>query len=172
MTSIDYNAVYQSFYMKVEAYDFLELDDDTANEFLCNWLHASVRPPYVRRIFSSLTLDDEEEVITYEMKYPLAEDPVVDEEGEIVYVDTVDEDYVTEILALGMGIQWLTPKVNSLINLRSVYASKEEKMFSPAQTLNSYKALLDSWKKEQRRMISDRGYMHNPYVNMENLHYD
>ncbi len=155
MASIDYNMIYQSFYMKVEAYDFLEMDDNTAQEFLCNWIHAAVRPSYIRRLFSSIKFDDDIMRLSYEMRYPMS--------------DEEDEDFVIELLALGMGINWLSPKVNSLINLRSVYASKEEKVFSPAQTLNSYKALLDSWKKEQRRMIADRGYIHNAYVNMEDL---
>lgn len=155
MASIDYNEIYQSFYMKVEAYDFLEMDDNTAQEFLCNWIHAAVRPSYIRRLFSSIKFDDDIMRLSYEMRYPMS--------------DEEDEDFVIELLALGMGINWLSPKVNSLINLRSVYASKEEKVFSPAQTLNSYKALLDSWKKEQRRMIADRGYIHNAYVNMEDL---
>lgn len=155
MASIDYNEIYQSFYMKVEAYDFLEMDDNTAQEFLCNWIHAAVRPSYIRRLFSSIKFDDDIMRLSYEMRYPMS--------------DEEDEDFVIELLALGMSINWLSPKVNSLINLRSVYASKEEKVFSPAQTLNSYKALLDSWKKEQRRMIADRGYIHNAYVNMEDL---
>lgn len=155
MASIDYNMIYQSFYMKVEAYDFLEMDDNTAQEFLCNWIHAAVRPSYIRRLFSSIKFDDDIMRLSYEMRYPMG--------------DEEDEDFVIELLALGMGINWLSPKVNSLINLRSIYASKEEKVFSPAQTLNSYKALLDSWKKEQRRMIADRGYIHNAYVNMEDL---
>lgn len=155
MASIDYNMIYQSFYMKVEAYDFLEMDDNTAQEFLCNWIHAAVRPSYIRRLFSSIKFDDDIMRLSYEMRYPMS--------------DEEDEDFVIELLALGMGINWLSPKVNSLINLRSIYASKEEKVFSPAQTLNSYKALLDSWKKEQRRMIADRGYIYNAYVNMEDL---
>ena len=155
MASIDYNDIYQSFYLKVEAYDFLEMDDNIVQELLCNWVHASARPPYIRRLFSSLSFDDDIMRLTYELKTTTN--------------DTEDEDFVIELLALGLGINWLSPKVNSLVNLRSVYASKEEKVFSPAQTLNSYKSLLDSWKKEQRRMIGDRGYIYNAYVNGEDL---
>lgn len=155
MASIDYSAIYQSFYSKVEAFDFLELDDNTVYEFLCNWIHAAVRPVYVRRLFSSISFDDDIMRLTYEMRNPMGE--------------SEDEDFVIELLALGIGINWLSPKINSLVNLRSVYASKEEKIFSPAQTLTAYKNLLDSWKKEQRRMIGDRGYIHNAYVNGEDL---
>ena len=83
--------------------------------------------------------------------------------------DAEDEDFVIEILALGMGINWLSPKVNTIIHLRQTYGSKEEKYYSEAQHLTATKELLDSWKKEQRRMISDRGWIHNAYVNGEEL---
>ena len=155
MASIDYNMIYQSFYTKVEAFDFLELDENTVQEFLCNWIHASVRPIYIRNIFSSVSFDDDIMRLTYEMRYPRE--------------DFEDEDFVIEILALGMGIQWLSPKVNSLVNLRQMYASKEEKYYSQSTHLAELKDLLSSWKKEQRRMIADRGYIHNAYVNMEEL---
>ena len=155
MASIDYNTVYQSFYNKVEAFDFLELDEYTVQEFLCNWIHGAVRPTYVRRLFNSVTFDDDIMRFTYEMAYPL-------EEAD-------DEDFVIELLSLGMGIQWLTPQVNSSINLRQVYGSKEERFFSQSQHITAMQNLLSSWKKEQRRMICDRGYIHNPYVNGEVL---
>lgn len=155
MTSIDYNDVYQSFYLKVEAYDFLELDDNIIHEFLCSWIHASVRPPYIRKLFSSISFDDDIMRLTYEMSYPLG--------------DEEDKDFVIELLALGMGISWLTPKVNTITHLRQTYGSKEEKYYSEAQHLVATENLLSSWKKEQRRMIGDRGWIHNAYVNGEDL---
>ncbi len=151
MASIDYNTVYQSFYPKVEAFDFLELDDHTVHEFLCDWIHGAVRPTYIRQLFDSVKFDDDVMRFTYEMSYPMDEN--------------ADEDFVIELLALGLGIQWLTPQLNSSINLRQVYSSKEEKWYSQSQQISAMQSLLSSWKKEQRRMICDRGYIHNAYVN-------
>lgn len=114
MASIDYNTVYQGFYLRAEAYDFLELDDNTVHEFLCNWLHASVRPTYIRRLFSSVTFDDDVMRFSYELKRPV-------EEGE-------DEDFVTELLVIGLLIEWLSPKVQSVTNTLQMFGSKEEKL--------------------------------------------
>lgn len=151
MASIDYNAVFQSFYSKVEAFDFLELDEATVYDFLCNWIHTAVRPTYIRHLFSSIKFDDDVMRLTYEISNPLG--------------DEEDKDFVIELLALGIGIQWLTPQVNSAINLRQVYGSKEEKFYSQSQQITALQNLLSFWKKEQRRMICDRGYIHNDYVN-------
>lgn len=155
MTSIDYNSIYQGFYLRAEAYDFLDLDENTVHEFLCNWLHASIRPPYIRRLFSAITFDDDVMRLTYELKRP--------EEDE------EDKDFVIELLVLGMVIEWLAPKVRSMTNVTNFYGSKEEKTFSPASHLKTLNELLDSLKKERRRMIGDRGYIYNAYVAGEDL---
>lgn len=155
MTSIDYNSIYQGFYLRAEAYDFLDLNENTVHEFLCNWLHASIRPPYIRRLFSAITFDDDVMRLTYELKRP--------EEDE------EDKDFVIELLVLGMVIEWLTPKVRSMTNVTNFYGSKEEKTFSPASHLKTLNELLDSLKKERRRMIGDRGYIYNAYVAGEDL---
>lgn len=155
MASIDYNTVYQGFYLRVEAYDFLELDDNTVHEFMCNWLHASVRPTYVRRLFSSITFDDDVMRLSYELKRPVE--------------DSEDEDFVVELFVIGMLIEWLSPKVQSITNITQMYGSKEEKWYSQAQHLSTIQALLTSLKKERRRMIGDRGYIYNAYVAGEEL---
>lgn len=155
MASIDYNTVYQGFYLRAEAYDFLELDDNTVHEFLCNWLHASIRPTYIRRLFSSVTFDDDVMRFSYELKRPV-------EEGE-------DEDFVTELLVIGLLIEWLSPKVQSMTNITNFYGSKEEKVFSPAAHVKAINDVLSSLKKERRRMIGDRGYVYNAYVSGEEL---
>ena len=155
MASIDYNSIYQGFYLRAEAYDFLDLDENEVHEFLCNWLHASIRPPYIRRLFSAITFDDDVMRLTYELKRP--------EEDE------EDKDFVIELLVLGIVIEWLTPKVRSMTNVINFYGSKEEKTFSPASHLKTLNELLDSLKKERRRMIGDRGYIYNAYVAGEDL---
>lgn len=155
MASIAYNDIYSGFYLRVEAFDFLELDDNTAQDFLCSWLHAAMRPSYIRRLFSIITFDDDVMRFSYELKSPV-------EEME-------DEDFVTELLVLGMCIEWLTPKLLSLNNIKQMFGSKEEKYYSQAQQIQEVSNLLKALKKERRRMICDRGYIYNAYVNGEDL---
>lgn len=153
MTSLRYDKIYTRLFSKVEAYDFIELSEETLNEFLCNWLHSASANPYVRKLFKTIMFDDELQEFTYEMKYS------VDEYS--------DEEFIIEILALGTAIAWLEPKVKSINNLTKMYGSKEERWFSEANHLKELSALLKECKKEQRQMIADRGGIWNPYLDGE-----
>lgn len=153
MASIKYDEITSSLYSKIEAYDFLDLGTDELHDFLVAWLHTAVSKPYVRKLFSSITLNDEIMVMKYDMKYE------VDEE--------TDREFVIEILALGMGIQWLTPKINSTVNINQMFGSKEEKYYSQSSHLTELRSLRKDWVKEQRSMIRDRGYNWNSYLDGE-----
>ena len=153
MASLKYNKVYSRLFTKIESYDFIELSEDTLNEFLCNWLHSATANPYVRRLFKSFSVDDEIQTITYEMKYSIDE--------------LTDEEFVTEILTFGVAISWLEPKVNSITNISQMFGSKDERFFSQSQHLSELRGLLDDFRKRQRRMIADRGYAWNTYLDGE-----
>ena len=153
MTSLNYNEIFSIFYAKVEAYDFLSLTIDEANEFLCSWIRSVISKPYVRRLFTSISLDDEIQSLSYELKYS------IDEE--------TDRYFVTEVIGIGMIIQWLEPKINSTINIAQMFGSKEEKYYSQAAHLAELRALRDDLKRDQRGMIRDRGYAWNTYLDGE-----
>lgn len=153
MTSLEYNRIYSRLFSKIEAYDFIELPEDSLNDFLCNWLHSASANPYVRRLFKTFTLDDEIQEISYEMKY------MVD--------DFSDKEFVTEILSLGMVVAWLEPKINSINNIAQMFGSKEEKFYSQSQHISELRSLVNDSKKQQRRMITDRGYAWNTYLDGE-----
>ena len=153
MASLDYNKIYSRLFSKIEAYDFLELPEDELNDFLCNWIHSASANPYVRRLFNSFNLDDEILTISYEMKYS------VDEFS--------DEEFITEILTFGVVVAWLEPKINSINNIAQMFGSKEEKFYSQSQHLSELRNLVNNAKKQQRRMIADRGYAWNSYLDGE-----
>ena len=153
MASLDYNKIYSRLFSKIEAYDFVELTEDELNDFLCNWIHSASANPYVRRLFKSFSLDDEILTISYEMKYS------VDEFS--------DEEFITEILTFGVVVAWLEPKINSINNIAQMFGSKEEKFYSQSQHLSELRNLVNDAKKQQRRMIADRGYAWNSYLDGE-----
>lgn len=153
MASLNYNKIYSRLFSKIEAYDFIELSEDDLNELLCDWIHSASANPYVRRLFSTFSLDDEIQQITYEIKYS---------------VDNFsDEEFVVEILTLGVVAAWLEPKINSINNIAQMFGSKEEKFYSQSQHLSELRALVNDSKKQQRRMIADRGYAWNSYLDGE-----
>lgn len=153
MTSVKYEKIYSRFFSKVEAYDFMELSEDILNDLLCNWLHTACANQYVRKLFQTVNLDDALQEINYEMKYS------VDEFS--------DEEFIVEVIALGTAIAWLEPKINSMNNVAQFFGSKEEKFYSQSAHLSELKGLVEDMKKQQRRMIADRGYVWNTYVDGE-----
>ena len=153
MASLNYNTIYSRLFSKIEAYDFIELSEDDLNELLCDWIHSASANPYVRRLFKTFSLDDEIQEISYEMKYSVD--------------DSADVEFITEILTLGVAIAWLEPKINSINNIAQMFGSKEEKFYSQSAHLSELQNLLNSCKKQQRRMIADRGYAWNSYLDGE-----
>lgn len=153
MTSLTYDVIYSRLFSKIEAYDFVELPEDALNDFMCNWIHSASANPYVRRLFKSFSLDDEIQEISYEMKYSVD--------------DSADEEFIIEILSLGMVVAWLDPKVKSINNVAQFFGSKDEKFYSQSQHISELRGLVNDSKKQQRRMIADRGYAWNSYLDGE-----
>ncbi len=150
MITVEFEEVYSIFFDKVEAYDFLELEDSEIEDMLIRYLKSSFTNPFVRQLFSILEVDEDSESFDFEMSY------VID--------DSSDKEFVVEVMALGLCIKWLTPKVNSLIGMNQTYGSKEEKFFSEASHKAEMRNLLNLWKKEQLKLIRDRGYVWNEYL--------
>jgi hypothetical protein len=153
MASLDYNKIYSRLFSKIEAYDFIELPVDDLNDFLCNWIHSASANPYVRKLFTTFNLDDEIQTLSYEMKYSVD--------------DFSDEDFIIEVISLGMVVAWLEPKINSINNIAQMFGSKEERFYSQSQHLSELRGLVNDSKKTQRRMIADRGYVWNSYLDGE-----
>ena len=118
------------------------------------YLHASINKPYIRRLFSELKLGDTVQELTYIMKYSVD--------------DEFDAEFITDILGIGMVIEWITPKINSLNNTQQVFGSSEEKFYSQTNHLNGLKDLKKSLIKEQKNLIKDRGYIWNSYLDGSN----
>lgn len=91
MTTITYNQIISKFYSKAEAYDIFDLTDAQLVGMKDEWIHSASSEPYVRRLFSSLALDDETQEIKFEMKYPID--------------DETDKDFIISVLAIGVMIQ-------------------------------------------------------------------
>lgn len=154
MTS-EYQAIYSSFLSKITDYKFLSLPEDDIYDLMRGWLHSTAGKVYIRRIFDTLVLDDEVLKITFELKNPVD--------------DNADLDYVVEILAKGMVIEWLEPQVKSVLNTSQMFGGKEQKFYAQANHLSELKGMLSDAKTELRKMIRDHGYIYNSYIGGETL---
>ena len=145
---LSYSTLFSRVLNKINDPKELSLDESDLIEIYTERLHSVVGKPRVRRLFSSISLDDEIQEMTFILNNS------VDEES--------DKDFVLEILSLGMAIEWLQPQVDSVIHTSVMIGGKEEK-----KLLDNHKNMierLDSMKKEQNKMIRDYGYMYNSYI--------
>ena len=145
---LSYSTLFSRVLNKINDPKELSLDESDLLEIYTERLHSVVGKPRVRRLFSSISLDDEIQEMTFTLNNS------VDEES--------DKDFVLEILSLGMAIEWLQPQVDSVIHTSVMIGGKEEK-----KLLDNHKNMierLDNMKKEQNKMIRDYGYMYNSYI--------
>ena len=145
---LSYSTLFSRALNKINDPKELSLNENDLLEIYTERLHSVVGKPRVRRLFSSLSLDDEIQEMTFTLNNS------VDEES--------DKDFVLEILSLGMAIEWLQPQVDSVIHTSVMIGGKEEK-----KLLDNHKNMIDrlgSMKKEQNKMIRDYGYMYNSYI--------
>lgn len=146
---LSYSTLFSRVLNKINDPKELQLDTDDLLSIYTERLHSVVGKPRVRRLFSSLTLNDKNQEMTFTLNNSVDEDS--------------DTDFVLEVLALGMAIEWLQPQVDSVIHTSVMIGGKEEK-----KLLDNHKNMidrLDSMKKEQNKMIRDYGYMYNSYIN-------
>lgn len=150
MPSITYNQIKSRFLSKIEDYKFLTEYEDFSNEFIKEWLRSTLAKPKVRRIFDALSIDEEMDNFDFEIKYPVD--------------DFSDAEYVIDILAYGIVVGWLEPKVQSTINIQQMYGGKEEKFYAQANHLDTIKELLSESYSKIGKLIRDRGYIYNSYL--------
>lgn len=147
---ISYEEIFANFLGNVTDYEFASLEKEDAYLQMTEWLHKALAKTYIRRLFSTLTFDDDVLVLDYTLA------KVVDEDA--------DKDFVTDVIAKGMIVEWLRPKVASTLSINQMFAGKEQKMFSQASHLNEIKDLYENTRLEMRKMIRDRGFVYNDYV--------
>ena len=147
-----YEEIYSQFYSKeTDPTFFKKYSKDEAYELMRNWLHSIVGIPYVRKCFSTITLDDEILELTFKLENSVDEDS--------------DNYFVKDIFAQGMVICWMQQQIDKAVSLATVIGGKEEKTI-----LNNYKnnmARLKDLKLEMRKTIRDYGYINNDYIGEE-----
>lgn len=151
MTS--YERVYERFLSKVTDYKILELPMETAYEMMQDWLLSSIAKPYIKKIFRTISYDNDTMQLDFEIKNSNADE------------FDMEEDFVLDVLSSAMVIEWLRPQVDSVLNIMQMYSGKEEKFYSQANHIDQLRNLLSDAKSELRKTIRDHGYISNSYIN-------
>lgn len=114
MITSEYAEIYSRFYLRVKDYEIIGLEENLVNEMLNGYLRATLSKPMVRRLFQSLSIDDDLGEIEYELRNPLDDDS--------------DKDFVEEVLSLGMTIAWCNPKYQSTLLTSQLFSNSEQKL--------------------------------------------
>lgn len=151
MASLSYDEIYSRVLDKITDYDFLEYSESEIYDSLNRKLKSVISKPYLRRLFTSVSLDDEVQQFTYSMNYTVSED--------------ADRDFVCEAIALGIVAAWIEPQVKTTNLIHQQFtSSKESKWYNQKDHLNELRALLKDCKLEQQAIIRDRGWINNTYL--------
>lgn len=156
MAIVSYEKIYSQFLSKITDYNLISSDEQDVYEMLKDLLHSAVSKPYVVKLFSSLSMNDEVIEMNYELKH------VINKNDE-------DMGFVVEVIATGMVTEWLEPQVNSVLNTLQMFSGKEEKFYSQSNHLKELKDLLALSQNRQRKMIRDRGYISNAYLSEDEV---
>ena len=113
-------------------------------------LHKAVYSSYVYHLFSSVSMEDSVQLLTFEMKHS------VNEEADIQFLITA--------LAKWMKYEWLSPQLNTVVNTAQMFAGKEEKFYSQANHIAELREMTELSYKEARDFVRDRNYIFNSYL--------
>lgn len=144
---ISYDDVFSRALNKIDDPKELQLNNDDLLHIYTQRLHSAVSKPFIRKLFSSIKFDDEIQEFTFTLVDPVDDDS--------------DKDFVLELFAMGIAIEWLEPKVKSLKNTAKFFGGKEEKKLKDDYSLN--KEMLKEMKIEQQKLIRDYGFAFKPY---------
>ncbi len=150
MITSEYSDIISRFLLKVTDYNLPNIDEYLVNEMMAQWLHATLSHSYIRRLFSSFTMDDDVEEIEYELKNPTSDDE--------------DREFVEELLAEGLVVQWVRPQYRSVLNTQQFFSNSEQKFYSQASHAAEIREMYKEAERGIRKLIRDRGTFYNDYI--------
>ena len=147
---LSYEKIFSRVRNKIDDLKELSLDDEDLNEIYVERLHSVLGNVRIRRLFSKLTKNDELEQIDWSLKNAV--------DGN----DDEEEEFVIELLALGMVIEWLKPKVETIVNIGKAIGGKEEKVINDSHKVTIQR--LNTLESQLSKMIRDHGAYYNDYL--------
>lgn len=146
MTS-EFDEIYSRFYLRVKDYETSGLEEKLVKQMLLGYLKSTLSKPMVRRLFQSVTLDEDIEEIEYELRNSLDEDS--------------DKDFVEEVLALGMVVEWLSPRYHSTLLTSQLVSNSEQKFYSQKNHMDGLEIMYTKSQTDLRKLIRDYGYSYS-----------
>lgn len=151
--TLTFENIFSDFLGYITDYEMASLSMQDAYDNMVDLLNKAYKKPYVRSLFSSSSIDNEIQSLTFEMKVATSEDK--------------DVDFICDVLAKGMVVEWLSPQVRSKLLTAQFFGGKEQKWFAQKNQLDGVRELYNETKREQRAMIGERNGIDNSYLGDE-----
>lgn len=151
MALLSYEKIFSRVRNKIHDPKELSLDEEDLIEIYTERLHSVVGNVRIRKMFSTLILNDETEEITWVLNNTITGSN-----------SDIEEEYVIELLTLAMTIEWLRPKVEDITYIGMAIGGKEEKSLNNAHKFNIER--LQELENQLSKMIRDHGYLYNDYL--------
>lgn len=152
--TLSYDTIQAEFLSMIDDVKFLSLNISDANAMMSGWLKTALSNIRIQNLFSASSYDSEVLEFTFEMKKPSGN-------------EQSDMDFAAKVIATGMLIAWLQPQVTTTLNIHQMFGGKEQKFYSQANHIEQLRGLLEDSKIALNKMIRDRGYIHNSYIEGE-----
>lgn len=146
--TLSYQDIYEFFMPKVNDYglaQLLEVDMETSNEMLRDWMIGAIAIPQCRKLFAEIKANDD----IHELQVTLKQE--VDGYSDFLFV--------CDIITEGMVIKWLQPKVHSTLNTNQFFGGKEEKFYSQANHSQRLSDMLKDANRNFKKIIRDYNYI-------------
>ena len=175
---LSYSTIFSRVLGRIDDPKELLLTEEDLNALYKERLHNVIGNPRISNIFSTLVLHEVEPSLEpddeNESQDPQENQSEIEDDEPVYTEDTIeyelkspsdeysDNEYVIQIFTIGMVMEWLRPKVDSVKYTSAMIGGKEEK-----KILDGHKDMigrLDQLEKQLHKTIRDRGYIHNSYV--------
>lgn len=113
MTS-DTESIYSRFRARVDDNELAGQDEEIANEILGAYLKSVIAQTYIRKLFTNINFDEDVGEVEYDMREPID--------------DLADQEFTEELLALGMVVQWVSPRFHSTLNTAQFFSNSDLKL--------------------------------------------
>lgn len=142
MPLINYKDIYKRALVRINDLDLANLMRDDFYDFLKEWLHSTASSPLFRNSFSTFELDDNIMTVNFILKR------AVD--------DNYDINFVTDILAKGVIINYFPSRIDTSMEMAAVIGGKEEKKLTDHYSKKMER--LHTLRTEWHRELTQHGY--------------
>lgn len=151
MASILYEDIFSNFLGEVSDYEIVQLEQYEAMEILRELLRKALAESSLRKVFSSLKRDDNNQKLSFTLKHP-------DED------ESSDIEFVINAITKFMVYEWWHKKVNNVTLTAHLIAGAEQKYYSQSAHLKELRESQSEALTTAKDYIVEHNFMFNDHL--------